>query len=134
MQPRLSPDGTWIAYASDESGGWEVYVQSFPAGGAKRAISVGGGVEPHWTRGGREIVYLTPDGTIMSVEIAAGAQALEAGRPKLLFRVPLSGDITRYRNHYAVTSDGQRFLVDTADEATREPLTVVVNWDALIGR
>ncbi len=134
MQPRLSPDGTWIAYTSDESGSWEVYVQSFPAGGAKRAISVGGGAEAHWTKDGREIVYLTPDGTMMSAEITAATQALEPGRPKLLFRVPLNGDITRYRNHYAVTSDGQRFLIDTADESTREPVTVVVNWDALIGR
>ena len=133
MQPRLSPDGKWIAYTSDESGSWEVYVQSFPAGGAKRAISVGGGAEAQWTKEGREIVYLTPDGTMMSAEITA-AQALEPGRPKILFRVPLNGDITRYRNHYAVTSDGQRFLIDTADESTREPITVVVNWDALIGR
>ena len=134
MQPRLSPDGKWIAYTSDESGTWEVYVQSFPAGGAKRAISVGGGGEAHWTKDGREIVYLTPDGTMMSVEIAVGAQALDPARPKLLFRVALNGDITRYRNHYAATGDGQRFLVDTADESTREPITVVVNWDALIGQ
>jgi Tol biopolymer transport system component len=134
MQPRVSPDGKWIAYTSDESGSWEVYVQSFPNGGAKRAVSVGGGVEPHWTKGGREIVYLMPDGRMMSVDIAAGAQALEPARPKPLFHVPLNGDIARYRNHYAVTSDGQRFLVDTADESTREPITVVVNWDALVGR
>ena len=70
----------------------------------------------------------------MGVEIAIGTQALDPARPKLLFRVPLNGDITRYRNHYAATSDGQRFLVDTADESSREPITVVVNWDALIGQ
>jgi Tol biopolymer transport system component len=134
MQPRLSPDGKWIAYTSDESGSWEVYVQSFPNGGAKRAVSVGGGAEPHWTKAGREIVYLTPDGRMMSADIEIGAQALEPGRPKALFHVPLNGDITLYRNHYAVTNDGQRFLVDTADESTREPITVVVNWDALVGR
>ena len=86
-----------------------------------------------WTKGGREIVYLTPDGTMMSVEIGPAPQAIEPARPKLLFRVPLNGDVTRYRNHYAVTNDGQRFLVDIADESTREPISVVVNWDALIG-
>jgi eukaryotic-like serine/threonine-protein kinase len=134
MHPRVSPDGKWIAYTSDESGAWEVYVQSFPMGGAKRAISVGGGAEPQWTKGGREIVYLTPDGRMMGVDIAPGPLALEPARPKALFHVPLNGDITQYRNHYAVTADGQRFLVDTADESTREPITVVVNWDALIGR
>jgi hypothetical protein len=79
-------------------------------------------------------VYLTPDGTMMAVEITAATQALEPERPKTLFRVPLSGDINQYRNHYAVTGDGQRFLVDTADESSREPITVVVNWDALISR
>ena len=134
MHPRVSPDGAWVAYTSDESGRWDVYVQAFPMGGAKRAISVGGGAEPHWTKNGRELVYLTPDGTMMSVAIAPNAQAIEPARPKALFRVPLNGDITRYRNHYAATADGQRFVVDTADESTREPITVVVNWDALIGR
>jgi Tol biopolymer transport system component len=132
MQPRVSPDGRWVAYTSDESGSWEVYVQSFPTGGAKRAVSVGGGVEPNWTKGGREIVYLTPDGTVTSVGVSARDKAVEAGVPKALFRVSLSGDITRYRNHYAVTSDGQRFLVDTVDENTREPISVLVNWDALV--
>ena len=70
---------------------------------------------------------------MMSVDIAPAPQAIEPARPKLLFRVPLNGDVTRYRNHYAVTSDGQRVLVDIADESTREPISVVVNWDALIG-
>jgi DNA-binding winged helix-turn-helix (wHTH) protein/Tol biopolymer transport system component len=131
MHPRLSPDGAWVAYTSDEGGSWEVYVQAFPMGGAKRAISVGGGAEPQWTKGGRELVYLTTDGTMMSVEFSTGAQPQPA-KPRALFQVPLNGDITRYRNHYVVTADGQRFLVDIADESTREPITVVVNWDALI--
>ncbi len=134
MHPRLSPDGRWIAYASDESGAWEVYVQAFPAGGAKRAVSVGGGAEPHWTRGGRELVYVTADGAMMSVDVAMRGGMLEPAKPKPLFRVPLSGDITQYRNHYTATADGERFLVLTADESTREPISVVVNWDALIGR
>lgn len=133
MQPKISPDGAWIVYTSDETGNWEVYVQSFPDGGAKRAISVGGGAEPQWTKGGREIVYVTPDGAMTAVDVLPG-EALRASRPAVLFRVPLSGDITRYRNHYAATADGQRFLVDTADESTREPINVVVNWEALVGR
>jgi hypothetical protein len=134
MQPSLSPDGRWMAYASDETGSWEVYVQSFPAPGAKRAISVGGGAEPQWTRGGSELVYLRPDGTMMAVEVAVTDAALQPGRPRPLFRTSIAGDITTYRNHYVVTGDGQRFLVNMGDESTREPINVVVHWQSLMNR
>ena len=66
MHAQVSPDGRWVAYASDESGTWEVYVQTFPVPGAKRTISVGGGAEPQWRRDGRELYYLAPDGTLMA--------------------------------------------------------------------
>ena len=75
FQAQISPDGRWIAYASDESGTWEVYVQSFPVLGAKRAISTGGGSEPQWRPDGRELFYLTADGTLMSVEVRRGGAA-----------------------------------------------------------
>ena len=134
MHPRMSPDGRWIAYTSDETGTWEVYVQAFPAAGAKRVISVGGGVEPQWTRGGRELVYLRPDGTLMAVDIAARPGPLQPGPPRPLFRASPAGDITEYRNHYAATADGQRFLINMADESAREPINVVVHWEALLSR
>ena len=134
MHPRVSPDGRWIAYASDETGTWEVYVQAFPAAGAKRAISVGGGVGPQWTREGRELIYLRPDGTVMAVEVTAQAGALQPEAPRALFRAPLAGDITEYRNQYTATADGDRFLIHIADESTREPINVIVHWDALINR
>jgi dipeptidyl aminopeptidase/acylaminoacyl peptidase len=133
MQPTISPDGRWIAYTSDESGRWEIYVQAFPRGGAKLAISTAGGVEPQWTNGGRELVYLGLDGTMTAVAVGAGDR-FEAGAARSLFRAPMTGEVTRYRNHYVVTPDGQRFLVDIADESSREPISVVVNWDALIAR
>ena len=60
------------------------------------------------------------------------APGFEAGRPQPLFRAPITGDITTYRNHCAVAADGQRFIVDSADR--REPITVVVNWTALLTR
>lgn len=134
MHPQLSPDGRWIAYTSDETGTWEVYVQSFPTPGAKQAISVGGGAEPQWTKNGRELIYVTPDGTVNAVDILAAGDSLRPGRPVTLFHVPLAGDLTLYRNHYTVTADGSRFLFDTADENTREPINVVVNWTAMVNR
>ncbi len=129
MHPQVSPDGRWIAYASDESGRWEVYVQSFPETGAKQTVSIGGGAEPQWRGDGRELYYLAPDGSVMAVSVTDAA-VLKVARPVALFRAPISADIITYRNQYAATADGQRFIVDTAAE--REPINVVVNWTALL--
>jgi Tol biopolymer transport system component len=133
FQAQVSPDGRWVAYASDESGRWEVYVQSFPVLGAKRAISSSGGSEPQWRRDGRELFYLGADGTLMAVEVSSGA-ALQAGRPTPLFRtsIPISGELNSRRNHYLASADGQRFLVNTAGDAQEESITVVVNWTSLL--
>src|SRR4051812_27194066 len=73
--------------------------------------------------------YLAPDGTLMAVDITV-AGTLDAGQPRALFHVPISGDIITFRNHYAPTSDGRRFLVDSAGQ--REAINVVVNWNAMI--
>jgi DNA-binding winged helix-turn-helix (wHTH) protein/Tol biopolymer transport system component len=129
MQPQVSPDGRWLAYASDESGTWEVYVQSFPAPGEKRTVSVGGGAQPQWRRDGRELFYLSPDGTLMAVDVTTGG-TFEAGRPQRLFRAPIASDIISYRNQYAVSEDGGRFVIDLLGD--RDPINVVVNWNALV--
>ena len=68
------------------------------------------------------------------MELTPAGDALQAARPRPLFRVPISADITTFRNHYVVTGDGQRFLIHTADESTREPIAVVVKWEALVNR
>ena len=81
MHGQVSPDGRWLAYASDESGTWEVYVQTFPVPGAKRTISVGGGAEPQWRRDGRELYYLAPDGTLMAVPVSSTRRNLRR-RPR----------------------------------------------------
>lgn len=130
MHGQVSPDGRWIAYASDESGTWEVYVQTFPVPGAKRTISVRGGAEPHWRRDGRELFYLAPDGTLMAVPVKSSDETFSAGTASPLFQAHIPADIITFRNHYAASSDGQRFLVDTADD--HEPVNVVINWTALL--
>jgi eukaryotic-like serine/threonine-protein kinase len=130
MHAQVSPDGRWIAYASDESGTWEVYVQTFPVAGSKRTISVGGGAEPYWRRDGRELYYLAPDGTLMAVPVKESGDTFDAGRAVPLFQARIPADIITFRNHYAPASDGQRFLVDAADD--HEPINVVVNWTALL--
>jgi hypothetical protein len=129
LHPQISPDGKWIAYASDESGSWEVYVQTFPTPGDKRTISVGGGAQPQWRKDGRELYYISPDGMLMAVPIRPD-EHLVAERPRPLFHMQVSADIIDYRNQYAASASGDRFVVDVARE--RDPLNVVVNWTTLV--
>lgn len=128
----LSPDGQWMAYSSDESGRYEVYVQSFPAGGGKRQISTAGGIGPHWRGDGKELFFQAPDRKLMAVAVKGGA-SFEAGAPVALFEFHPGGTvITPY---YSVASDGQRFLLSTIVETEpNAPLTVVLNWTAELKR
>ncbi len=131
MHGRLSPNGRWLAYASDESGELQVYVQPFPPTGEKRTISPNGGSEPRWRRDGNELFYLASSNELMSVSIPGG-NAFDAGVPKVLFdtRVPLTGN--PYRSNYAVTANGQRFLINTRIEDAPSPINVILNWTALL--
>jgi eukaryotic-like serine/threonine-protein kinase len=122
----LSPDGNWIAYNSDESGKYEVYVQSFSGGGGKRQVSTGGGLGPRWRGDGKELFYHAADGRLMAVPVKIGA-GFDAGTAAPLFEFRAGGNlITPY---YDVTRDGQKFLLATIVESvSNAPLTVVVNW------
>jgi DNA-binding winged helix-turn-helix (wHTH) protein/Tol biopolymer transport system component len=128
LQGQISPDGHWIAYTSDESGVWEVYLQSFPQPGVKRTISIGGGTEPHWRRDGRELFYLSPDSTLMSVNVTL-ASFPTIGRPVPLFRAAIRSRYSVFRNHYAVSADGKRFLICAVERKGKEErVTVLANW------
>ena len=131
MHGRLSPNGRWLAYASDELGELQVSVQPFPATGEKRQISPDGGSEPRWRRDGNELFYLAPTNKLMSVPIPGG-NAFDFGVPKVLFdtHVLLIGN--PYRSNYAVTANGQRFLVNTRIEDAPSAINVILNWTALL--
>ncbi len=127
-QGRFSPDGRRIAYVSNESGGSEVYVETFPVPTGKTRISTQGGTEPFWRRDGKELFYLAPDRRLMAVGIDAGPSRFDTGRPQPLFEIPTE-QVGSMRYHYAVTADGQRFLVATmAEEGFSPTITVVLNW------
>ncbi|HKO60355.1 MAG TPA: protein kinase [Pyrinomonadaceae bacterium] len=128
---QFSPNGRFVAYASDESGRAEIYVQTFPATGGKWQISNGGGDQPQWRGDGKELFYVAPDKTLMAVPIAS-ADSLEPGAPGPLFSTRVqSGSLTGDRNHFMVTADGQRFLVNNLlDGGNRNPITFVLNWAA----
>jgi Tol biopolymer transport system component len=129
FSPSLSADGPrWMAYSSNATGQEEVYVKGLPAGDRQWQVSTGGGRLPHWRQDGRELFYLAPDTKLMAVDIPTGAN-FAAGTPRALFEttiVPFSYP-TLPGNSYAVSRDGQRFLVNYAIRKTApESITVVL--------
>jgi hypothetical protein len=133
MHARLSPDGKWVAYTSDESGEPQVYVQPFPPTGDKKQISPHGGAEPRWRRDGNELFYLATDERLMAVPVPE-KNAFAAGVPLPLFEVRVPSPANVYRTNYAVTSDGQRFLVDRRVDDDNPTTSVVLNWQAGLKR
>ena len=128
-EPRLSPDGRWLAYVSDESGRDEVYVRPFPnAGGAKWQVSVGGGVETVWSPVGRELFYRGSDQFIAAQVTTTPSFQVSAQQP--LF--PAAPFVKGERHaHYAVSRDGQRFvMIHRIEPPGGSPLIWVHNWSA----
>jgi hypothetical protein len=115
-----------VAYESDETGRWEVYIQAFPEPRGATRISTGGGRDPQWGTGGRELFFVSPDNKLMVVSLKIGAESVEPSTPRELFPLPEVG------GHYDATPDGQRFLVRATPEQATQPLTVIVNWPALL--
>jgi Tol biopolymer transport system component len=131
IQGQISPDGRWLAYASNDSGRNEVYLRPFPSGDGKTEVSVDGGLEPAWRADGRELFYLAGNQDLMAVPIGAGSAA-HAGSPIRLFGTTMStGTVSTNvtRNQYVVSADGQRFLINQpAAGGLSAPITLVVNW------
>jgi len=132
-QAQFSPDSHWVAYASDESGKTEVYVQPSPSssnGAGKTKVSEGGGTYPRWRRDGKELFYISGDNHIMAVEVAT-TPAFKAGIPKALFSTGVRRPGGAGTFPWDVSADGKRFLIDTAlTETGEEPITVVTGWQA----
>jgi serine/threonine protein kinase len=125
---RFSPDGKWVAYASNESGRWEIYVTSFPEAHGKWQLSNGGGDQPKWRSDGKELFYLAPDGKIMVTSVNLGA-SFDASTPTALFQAnPREMNATSEQANYDVSTDGQRFLINTQLKAGTMSMSVVLNW------
>jgi serine/threonine protein kinase/Tol biopolymer transport system component len=131
----FSPDMRWIAYQSNESRRDEIYVRPFTASGpalgqGKWQLSKDGGTQPRWTAAGKELIFMTTNGSVMAVDVSASGAALQVGTPKLLFNAPPNDGVD-------VTADGKRFLILTSpgqQQNTAAPLTVVLNWEADLKR
>lgn len=128
---RFSPESPprWVAYQSDITGKSEVYVAAFPEPRGKVQVSTGGGQYPQWGAGGRELFYLSPDNKLMSVSLKTGANSVDPSAPRELFRLP---SIDTGWCPYDAAADGQRFLVRATPGQAGQPLTVIVNWPALL--
>jgi eukaryotic-like serine/threonine-protein kinase len=131
-QAAFSPDSKWLAYTSDESGTEGVYIVPFPQGNGKWGVSTNGGSEPRWRGDGKELFFISPDQKLMAVDILERGSSLQIGNPQPLFRANFSavpGVV------YDVASDGKKFVtLSPAEQVSTEPITLVVNWTALVKR
>ncbi len=135
FQARVSPNSDFVAYSTNESGTYQIVVQTFPdASGGKWQITADGGVEPKWRRDGRELYYLSLDGKLMSVAI--GAPQFTAGRPVELFQTPLTVNRTNPSRdrRYDVAPDGRFLMVIPSAAGAPTPYSVIVNWTAGLGQ
>ena len=126
---QFSPDGRFVAYATDESGRFEIVVQPFPEASGKWAVSTAGGAQPRWRADGRELYFLAPDGKMMAVPIRENGSVLEVGTPVALFATRIvEGSAANFRPQYAVSRDGRFLILQPAEEATASPITILLNW------
>jgi Tol biopolymer transport system component len=127
---QFSPDGTWIAYQSNESGRHEIYIQPLKGGRERLRISANGGVQARWRADGRELFYLTSDGQLTAVPIDAvdGGRSLRPGAAVPLFQTKLGAIHGIALHSYVVAPDGERFLLDVVVERQAPPLTLILNW------
>jgi Tol biopolymer transport system component/predicted Ser/Thr protein kinase len=123
---QFSPDGRYVAYMSDESGRFEVYVAAFPGPGGRWQVSQGGGSEPRWSRDGKELFFFAPDNRLMAAQVKSDGASFEVGAIVPLFHARAMG----FSYRYDVGKDGKRFLVASGLPQELSPITLVTNWTA----
>jgi Tol biopolymer transport system component len=131
---RFSPDSKWLAFVSTESGSNEVHVAPVDDARAKHRVSAAGGIAPRWGKGGKELLYITADGNVVSVPLTLGRQ-LQRGTPTMMFKIGSLFEAAGLRGNaaYELTPDGQRLLVNRVlRDPAQAPLTLLTNWTALL--
>ena len=130
----VSPNGRWLAYISNETGTYEVYVRAYPGPGVTRQVSTNSGFEPLWRGDSEELFYIASDQTLMAVDFKSNVATFEVGPPKPLFTTRIkSMESQAGARHYGAAADGQRFFIANATEdAQSAAMTVVLNWAAAL--
>ncbi|MCG6920484.1 MAG: hypothetical protein LJF15_05270, partial [Acidobacteria bacterium] len=134
-QPHVSPDGRWLAFISQESGRFEVYVEPFGRDGERVRASAGGGGQPRWRGDGKELFYLSLDGALMAVSVRGEATSVEVGPPTTLVAARDLKAVVGNPDFssYSVASDGQRFLLKRRSGGDEEPrIHVLLDWPSLL--
>jgi len=129
---QFAPNGQWIAYQSDQSGRFEIYLQAFPDPIRQIRVSANGGAQVRWRRDGQELFFIALDNRLMSAPVLrSAAGTLEVGDPVPLFMTRIGGAVLGPRKQqYLVSRDGQRFLMNTLTTESASPLRVILNWKA----
>jgi serine/threonine-protein kinase len=123
---RVSPDSRWVAYVSDESGQSELYVTSFPEGKGKWRVSSNGASYPVWSGDGKELFFKELSDVFFVCRVTPKGSEVEVGTPQRLFHASVPG----VGWPYDVSADGQRLLVNVAEEEGPAPLKLIANWPA----
>jgi serine/threonine protein kinase len=128
VQAKLSPDGRWMAYQSNESGRREVYITAFPGGGAKWQLSSSGGMSAKWRGDGKELFFLDAADNLIAVDVDTSGNVIHLGVPHTLFQAI---GIQRDWGPFDVTADGKKFLINSGNQKEgSDPVTLVLNWTA----
>jgi Tol biopolymer transport system component len=133
VTPSFSPDGKWLAYANDETGRMEVYIQPFPSGAGRWQVSTAGGSRPNWRKDGKELFFFNSlDQQIMAVDVNQDGASLQLGAPHALFKATT---VSGPSGPYTVSADGKKFVMNTVlQQSTTEPLTLITSWPADLKR
>jgi hypothetical protein len=127
---QFSPDGRWVAYETNQSGQFDIVVQSFPEPKGMWKVSTNGGTQPRWSADGREIYFVAPDDTLMAAPVAGDVKgaAFVTGTPLALFPTQMRGTGVVIKPDYAVSRDGRFLINQRVEESTAVPITVISNW------
>jgi dipeptidyl aminopeptidase/acylaminoacyl peptidase len=130
--PVFSPDGHYMAYVSNETGRFEIYVRRFPGPSGKWQVSAEGGIDPQWSADGRTIYFRSLNSKLMAAPVTPGA-GFQAGVPKALFTAEFTAGTGV--DQYQVSRDGKKILLITPTERQKtSPITVILHWDKGIKR
>ena len=124
---QFSPDGRWVAYQSNQSGRFEIYVRPFPGPGGQWLVSTSGGSQVRWGPDGKELYYIAPDGKLMAVLITVKGTALEPGVPMPLFQTRIWGGFANPTGHQYDVAPNGRFLINVETDDV-SPITLIQNW------